>query len=127
MEKWKPAAEGTIQTIRMSNLTYGMLRHFYKKGLDYKVPEKEARYIDQRAFGPAFARGLFDFGVSENGESYYYMTLEGRKFVEEYERRDAWKESPSKEFSHWIRASRHIAKLRRAASKNNLRMIKASA
>lgn len=101
METYKPSAEP--HRLVLSNTQYALLKEFYNKGLSYRVDEKQAKFLDQRSFDPAYARGLFAWDGSG-----FYMTLAGRAFVESYEGRTAWKEHSSNQFSHYIKTLRVV-------------------
>ena len=101
MEFYKPSDEP--QRLVLSNMQYGLLKEFYKGGMRYTVKKDEALLLDQRSFGPAVARGLLAF----DGHV-WYMTEEGRDFMKSYESRTPWKDDPSREFSHYIKAMKMI-------------------
>lgn len=109
MDKWKPNSG----TLRISNLSYGMFKDIYKRGVGFSFSQQEAMFIDQRVFGPAFAKGLFAW----DGHV-FYMTETGRKFVEEFEGRTAWKDLASRELSHYIKAHRMIRSIRRGPGRS---------
>lgn len=98
MHKYDPKSK---ETLRISNLTYGLLKWFYNEG-DFKSCERdEALFIDQRVFGPATAKGL----LACDG-TVWYLTEAGRIFVDNFENRNAWKDHASRNFSHYIKIRR---------------------
>lgn len=101
MEQYKPSDEP--HRLILSNMQYGLLKEFYKGGTRYTVKREEALLLDQRSFGPAVARGLLAF----DGHV-WYMTEAGRSFMSSYETRTPWKDEPSREFSHYIKAMRMV-------------------
>ena len=120
MERWKPSSKP--ERIVLSNMQYALMKEFYKKGVGFTVSEQEAHFLDQRSFGPAYAKGLFAW----DGHV-FYMTVEGRQFVEAYEGRTAWKENASREFSHWIKAARTIRSIRKGPGRKQGRARAANA
>ena len=101
MEFYKPSDDDRPERLVLSNMQYGLLRWFYNRGHCKVVPESEALLLDQRSFGPAVARGLLAY----DGKV-WYMTEAGRVFMQRYEGRDPWKETHSRQYSHYIKAMR---------------------
>jgi hypothetical protein len=96
VELYKPSEQP--QRLVLSNMQYGLMRWFYNRGHYKTVSEKEARFLDQRSFGPAVAKGLLAFDGA-----IWYITEAGIAFMEQFERRDPWKEQASRQYSHYIR------------------------
>jgi len=123
VDTWRPG-DGN-ERIAISNLTYGLLKYFHKKGLSYTIPYAEGLSLDQRAFGPAVAKGLF-----ETDSKIWYMTELGHTYVAHFEGRSAWKEHQSRSFSHYIEVRREVAALRKRKKqqgKAGLRLVARSA
>lgn len=95
LERYDPKAKN--KRASLSGMQLGLLREFYSKGVDYTIEHDQALLLDQRCFGPAVARGLLAF----DGEV-FYMTVNGHKFIEDFESKKPWKEMPSRQFSHYI-------------------------
>jgi hypothetical protein len=98
------------ETIRMSNLMFGLINWFYNKGNYRTCPSDEGLFADQRVFGPAHARGLL-----EDDGKVWKLTQAGVDYYEQFMNRSAWKETPSKQYSHWIKVQR---------TRHNLRVLK---
>lgn len=105
MDKYVPRDS---ETLRMSNLQYGLFKWFYKRGLSFTLPFEDGLKLDQRAFGPAVARGIF-----ETDGIVWWMTEAGRTFVEHYERRTPWKQTTGQNWSHYIKVRRTVEAIRR--------------
>lgn len=91
------------QRVIMSGMQLGLLRAFHKRGVDYTISYEEAHLLDQRCFGPAVARGLLAY----DGQV-FYMTDTGHQYLEEFETKQPWKGTPSREFSHYIDVARMV-------------------
>jgi hypothetical protein len=89
------------KTIRTSELMYGLMTWFYNRGHYRTCPSDEGLFADQRVFGPAEARGL----IADDGQVWAITPL-GVAWVEQFGSRSAWKETPSKRYSHWIKVQR---------------------
>ena len=101
LARYKPSDQP--HRLVLSNMQYALLKEFHNKGGRYTVKREEALLLDQRCFGPAVARGLLAF----DGHI-WYMTEEGHEFMKAYEGRTAWKDTPSREFSHYIKILRMV-------------------
>jgi len=116
--KLKPYKDGEDfegMTLRNSNLMRGLLRDFYnhRNGTRHSFNTEEGKHFDQRVFGPAVGRGLIAF----DGHV-WSITGVGMNYVNANENRSAWKDSASRDFSHYIKAMRMFTGLSRMESKN---------
>jgi hypothetical protein len=110
MQKYSPKNK---ETIRCSNLLYGLIKWFHNDGLYQTCPVDEGLLADQRVFGPAAAKGL----IANDGHV-WYLTMDGAAWIKSWNTRSAWKEQPSRQFSHYIKIARsriHVMSKRRAS------------
>jgi hypothetical protein len=89
------------ETLRCSNLMYGMMSWFYNGGHYKSCKLDEAKRIDQRVFGPAVAKGL----IEQDGPM-WRITLAGVQWMKSFHSRDAWKENTSRDFSVYVKVQR---------------------
>jgi hypothetical protein len=112
MELYKPSDKP--ERLVLSNMAYGLLKWFYNGGRLRTCTVDEGLFLDQRSFGPAVARGL----LASDG-SVWKLTHAGVEFLKRYESREPWKETASRQYSHWVKIQKHKAHLaskRRTAS-----------
>lgn len=113
------------ETIRCSNLMWGLMSWFYNNGHHKTCKRDEALFADQRVFGPAAARGL----LAMDG-TIWYITEEGVAWVKSFLSRNAWKDNASRNFSHYIKVQRtrlQIVSRRTAQSETRTRAKAANA
>jgi hypothetical protein len=115
MELYKPSDRP--ERLVLSNMQYGLLKWFYNRGQLRTCDENEGLFLDQRSFGSAVARGLLAFDGAV-----WKLTQAGIEFLKHYEGREPWKETASRQYSHWVKIVKvrkhkeHLARKRRAAS-----------
>jgi hypothetical protein len=97
---------GKRERLLISNFQLGLLNWFYNRGHERTCSIDEGLLLDQRQFGPAVARGLLD-----NDGSIWYLTQAGLDFIKQYTSQEPWKDSPSRQFSHYIHIQRSKLKL----------------
>jgi hypothetical protein len=98
MKRFDPSEK---ETIRTSELMIGLMSWFYNKGHYRTCPSDEGLYADQRVFGPAEAKGL----LADDGKVWYITDL-GVAWFEQLNSRSPWKDTPSGQYSHWIKVQR---------------------
>lgn len=97
------------ETLKASSLRYGLLREIRGK----TVKREEAKFIDQRTFGPAYAAGLIGFDGTV-----FFLSESGDAWLKSFEGKSAWKETESRDFSHLVKFHRtRLHLIKRSAAK----------